>query len=84
VVQYKVDNFIECSLIFIEGSALLHQWDDRIQYPSTNQKPGKRTNPIVVVQNVSLEEWGALEGWSPLEGWGPLEVWDPREHFVLL
>jgi hypothetical protein len=28
----------------VEGSALLHQWDDRIQPPSTNQKPGKRTN----------------------------------------
>jgi hypothetical protein len=28
----------------VEGSVLLHQWDDRIQSPSTNQKPGKRAN----------------------------------------
>jgi hypothetical protein len=26
----------------VEGSVLLHQWDDRIQYPPTNQKPGKK------------------------------------------
>ena len=28
----------------VEGSVLLHQWDDRIQSRSTNQKPGKRAN----------------------------------------